>query len=93
MRYMVIETFATGAKPRVYERFHAQGRMLPKGLRYIDSWLEKEGDRCFQLMETDRPELFAAWTPAWQDLVSFEIIELQPQETSSPNPAPDEAEA
>lgn len=27
--------------------------MLPGGLVYINSWLEKEGDRCFQLMETD----------------------------------------
>ena len=27
--------------------------MLPDGLVYIDSWLENDGDRCFQLMETE----------------------------------------
>jgi len=75
-RYMVIEHFAPGAKDRIYERFQTKGRMLPDGLSYIDSWLEKEGDRCFQLMETNDPSLFKLWTDNWKDLVSFEIIEL-----------------
>lgn len=77
MKYMVLETFRPGCKARVYERFQEKGRMLPEGLRYIDSWLEKDGDRCFQLMETDSPDLFDQWTVAWSDLVSFEIIELE----------------
>jgi hypothetical protein len=51
--------------------------MLPDGLGYIDSWLEKDGDRCFQLMETDSPELFETWIASWNDLVSFEVIELE----------------
>ena len=75
-RYMVIEHFAPGAKDKVYERFQTKGRMLPDGLVYIDSWLEKDGDRCFQLMETDDPSLFDRWTRKWSDLVRFEIIEL-----------------
>jgi uncharacterized protein DUF3303 len=77
MKYIAIETFKPGGKGLVYERFREKGRMLPNGLRYIDSWLEKEGDRCFQLMETDAPELFEQWTGAWSDLVSFEIVELE----------------
>ena len=75
-RYMVIEHFASNAKARTYERFHEKGRMLPEGLIYIDSWLEKDGDRCFQLMETADRSLFRFWTDSWKDLVSFEIIEL-----------------
>ena len=75
-QYMVIETFLPGCKEKVYERFHAQGRMLPEGLTYLNSWLEKDGDRCFQLMETDQPSLFALWADKWKDLVSFEVIEL-----------------
>ncbi|MEJ0088818.1 MAG: DUF3303 family protein [Limisphaerales bacterium] len=39
-RYMVIETFLPECKEKIYERFHAQGRMLPTGLIYLDSWLE-----------------------------------------------------
>ncbi len=79
MKYMVVETFAPGGKALVYERFREKGRMLPDGLRYLDSWLEKDGDRCFQLMETDSPSLFEQWINEWRDLVSFEVIELDPQ--------------
>jgi hypothetical protein len=75
-RYMVIERFEPGAKEKVYERFREKGRMLPDGLIYIDSWLEKEGNRCFQLMETNNQLLFDRWTENWSDLVRFEIIEL-----------------
>ena len=80
MNYMIIETFAPGKRHSVYERFHRHGRLLPDGLHYIDSWIEKDGDRCFQLMETSRPELFDEWMSRWQDLVSFEIVELEPGE-------------
>ena len=75
-RYMVIERFAPGAKEKVYERFREKGRMLPDGLTYIDSWLEKDGDRCFQLMETNDRSLFDRWIDNWKDLVRIEIIEL-----------------
>ena len=75
-QYMVIETFRRGGKQKIYERFHAQGRMLPEGLVFLNSWLEKDGDRCFQLMETDDPSLFTVWTEHWKDLVSFEVVEI-----------------
>ena len=74
---MVIETFRPGSRTLVYERFREKGRMLPDGLLYLDSWLEKAGDRCFQLMETEAPELFERWIAKWSDLVSFEVIELE----------------
>src|SRR6266566_5026120 len=73
-QYMVIETFLPGCKQKCYERFHARGRLLPAGLVFLNSWLEKDGDRCFQLMETDDPSLFRVWTERWKDLVSFELI-------------------
>jgi Protein of unknown function (DUF3303) len=73
MRYMVIETFTQGARP-VYERARDHGRMLPDGLRYIDSWVEDGFGRCFQLMETDDPALFERWTARWEDLADFEIV-------------------
>jgi hypothetical protein len=75
-QYMVIETFLPGCKKKIYERFHAQGRMLPDGLIYINSWLEKDGDRCFQLMETDDRSLFDAWIEKWKNLTAFEVVEI-----------------
>jgi len=77
--YMVIETFKPGLKDAVYERFHRCGRMLPQGLLYVDSWLEKDGDRCFQLMQTEDKSLFDQWICHWNDLVDFEIVPIGPK--------------
>ncbi len=76
IKFMVIERFRPGCREKVYKRFHEKGRMLPDGLRYVGSWLEKDGDRCFQLMETEDPSLFQRWMDNWKDLVEFEIFEI-----------------
>ena len=74
---MVLETFRPGRREAVYRRLQERGRMLPTGLRYLDSWVETEGDRCFQLMETEDKSLFGQWTPHWEDLVEFEIVPVE----------------
>jgi len=74
VRYMVIETFKEGPGP-VYARAAERGRMLPPGLEYVESWIdERTLDRCFQLMESESPELFERWTTEWSDLADFEIV-------------------
>ena len=72
---MVIEDYRSGSEP-VYARAAARRRMLPDGLRYIDSWVVDNAslDRCYQLMETEDPALFEEWCARWQDLVRFEIV-------------------
>lgn len=85
-QYMVIESFFPGCKERVYERFQQKGRMLPEGLRYVNSWLEQDGDRCFQLMETDDRSLFQGWLENWKDLVAMEIVELGEKPRPADNP-------
>lgn len=74
MRYMVVERYRNGPGP-VYRRAAAQGRMLPDGLHYVDSWVvdEESLDRCFQLMETDDPALLDEWMARWDDLTEFEV--------------------
>src|SRR5258706_11170788 len=74
MLFMVIERFKNRDAGPVYQRFREQGRMLPEGLTYIDSWTETSFDRCFQLMECEDPGLFLEWISHWQDLVEFEIV-------------------
>ena len=71
--YMVLERFVRGARP-VYERATEQGRLLPDGLVYVDSWVDERLERCFQLMETDDPALFDEWTARWSDLAEFEVV-------------------
>lgn len=72
---MIVEEFVHGARP-VYERAREQGRMLPAGLEYVDSWVDERLERCFQLMETDDPALIDAWIAEWSDLVRFEVVPL-----------------
>jgi hypothetical protein len=53
-----------------------QGRMMPEGLYYRGSWIEKSFDRCFQFMECDDERLFQDWIKNWSDLVDFEIVSV-----------------
>ena len=71
---MVVERYLRGPGP-VYSRVEAKGRMLPDGLRYVDSWVVDDVpmDRCFQLMETDDPSLLDDWMALWSDLTEFEV--------------------
>ena len=75
MLFMVIERFrGHDAAAAVYRRFREKGRMLPDGLTYVDSWVETNHSRCFQLMECDDARHFEEWTARWSDLVNFEIV-------------------
>ena len=74
MLFMVIERFRNRDANAVYQRFRERGRMLPEGLKYVESWTEATFDRCFQLMECEDPYLFQEWLSQWQDLVEFEIV-------------------
>ena len=75
---MVVEKFKNRNALAVYRRSRERGRMLPNGLKYIDSWVETNFDRCFQLMECDDPTLFQQWAVQWQDLVDFEFVPVMP---------------
>ena len=81
MKCMLIETFKPAKTDEAYERFNEKGRMLPEGLEYIDSWLSIDRTKCFQLMETDKIELFDEWIPSWNDLIDFEIIPVEDSPT------------
>jgi hypothetical protein len=74
MLFMVVEHFKDGDPAPVYKRVAEQGRMMPDGLSYVNSWIEIGMDRCFQVMETDDPALLQEWIKNWGDLVDFEVV-------------------
>jgi hypothetical protein len=74
MLFMVIERFKNRDAKAVYRRFRDQGRMAPDGVAYVESWVEANFDRCFQLMECDDVQLLQHWATHWQDLVDFEFV-------------------
>jgi len=78
MLFMVIERFKNRDAKAVYRRFRERGRMAPEGLNYVDSWVESNFDRCFQLMECADARLLHEWAARWQDLVDFEFVPVVP---------------
>jgi hypothetical protein len=73
MLYMVIERFKDRDAKAVNRRFRGKWRMAPEGLDYVDSWVETNFDRCFQLMECGDARLLEEWANHWRDLVEFEF--------------------
>ncbi len=78
MLFMVIERFRRGDAAAAYRRFREGGRMMPAGLTYVARWVEKNRDRCFQLMACDEPDLLQQWAANWRDLVDFEFVPVVP---------------
>ena len=75
MLFMIIERFANNDMVPVYQRVRDVGRMIPDGLKYVDSWVEPNFSRCFQLMECDDLRLLQKWILGWRGAgVSFEIV-------------------
>jgi hypothetical protein len=73
MLYMVIEHFK-GDPVSVYRRFRDRGRLAPEGLRYVNSWVTSDLQKCYQIMECDDPRTLDAWMDQWKDLVDFEVV-------------------
>jgi hypothetical protein len=73
-----------------------EGRMISDGLKYVDSRVESNFSRCFQLMECDDLRLLLEWILNWRGAeMSFEIIPvLTSKETQElVAPFPEEAKA
>jgi len=75
MLYMIIENFKGDPVP-VYRRFRDRGRLAPDGLRYVNSWVTADLQRCYQVMECDDRRLLQEWIEQWKDLVDFEVISV-----------------
>ena len=89
MLFMIIERFRDNDMVPVYQRVRSQGRMLPDGLKFIDSWVEPNFGRCFQLMECDDARLLQTWILQWRGLgVSFEIVPVVPSKDTRELVAP-----
>ena len=73
MQVMVIEHFNGNARA-VYQRFRENGRQMPEGLAYVDSWVDTSYERCFQIVECQSMDLLEGWAENWRDLVTFEFF-------------------
>ena len=88
MLFMVIERFKDRDALAVYRRFRERGRMTPDGLTFVESWVEANCDRCFQIMECDDVRLLQVWAAHWCDLVEFEFVPVAPGKATAEALAP-----
>jgi len=84
MLFMIIERFKDQDAVPAYSRFRDRGRQLPDGLRYVDSWVEANFDRCFQLMECDDLRLIQHWLLTWRGAgITAEIVPVLPSKDAA----------
>ena len=76
MLFMIIERFKDNDMLPIYKRVRDEGRMFPEGLKYIDSWVEPNFSRCFQVMECDDLRLLQEWALKWRG--SGAVLEIVP---------------
>jgi hypothetical protein len=82
---MIVESFRDNDRVPVHQRLREGGRSLPEGLEYVDSWVEANFSRGFQLMRCDDLRLFKAWILGWRDCgVTFEIAPVVPSAEARP---------
>ncbi len=75
MHFMIIERFKDNDMVPIYRRIRDEGRLLPDGLTYVDSWIEPNFGRCFQVMACDDLRLLQQWILKWRGHgVEFEIV-------------------
>lgn len=75
-KYMIIERFRDGKIKEIYDRFEKRGRLVPKGVKFVDSWIDEKVKSCYQLMESDSIEGLHKWISAWEDLTEFEVVRV-----------------
>lgn len=88
MLFIVIEKFRDGDPKPVYRRLRDKGRMAPKGVRYVSSWVTTDFERCFQVMDCDDRALLDEWMSNWSDIADFEVIPVISSEKAAAAIAP-----
>jgi Protein of unknown function (DUF3303) len=89
MLFMIIERFSDNDIVPIYQRLRDSGRSLPDGLEYVDSWIEPNFGRCFQLMRCDDARRFREWVLQWGGFgVTFEIVRAVPSKETQAVVAP-----
>jgi hypothetical protein len=79
MLFMVIERFRDNDMVPIYRQVRDESRMLPEGLKYLDSWVEPNFSRCFQIMECEDLRLIQQWVLEWRGFgVTIEVIPVVP---------------
>ena len=53
---MIIEHYKPRRAQEIYLRFRENGRILPAGVEFIDSWVEENLQKCYAVMKSESNE-------------------------------------
>jgi Protein of unknown function (DUF3303) len=89
MLFMVIERFRENDMVPIYQRLRESGILFLTGLAHVDSWIEPNFGRCFQLMRCDDSRLFQEWVLQRRGFgVTFEMVPVVPSKETQAVVAP-----
>ena len=75
-KYMIVERFYPRQINALYQKFDQEGRGLPQGVTYLNSWIDESVRICFQLMEAESIDLIEEWISHWKEYAEFEIYPI-----------------
>lgn len=89
MLFMIIEHFQNADIVPVYKKLKESGRSLPDEIRYVDSWVDVNCSRCFQLVSCNDAKLLQQWILQWRGTgASFEVVPVISSQDTQQNVAP-----
>ncbi len=74
MKYMIIERFYSSKLKDLYLKLEQEGRLLPNGVTFINSFIDEKVQICFQIIESDSISLIHQWIEHWTEYADFEIF-------------------
>jgi hypothetical protein len=71
---MIIERFYPDKIKAMYNRLDEEGRSLPEGVKYVNSWIDENIETCYQIMESESREKLNEWMDNWEGFCIWEVI-------------------
>lgn len=82
MTFLIIEYFNPDKVKELYQRLAQEGRHLPDGVVYVNSWVDLELKTCYQIMEAENLGEIQAWLVQWEDFATFKVIPVMDSNTA-----------
>ena len=74
MLYIIIEKFHEGKIKELYKRLDNEGRFIPDGVTYVNSWVDEKCEICYQVMESESLEKLQEWMNNWEGFCDWEVV-------------------
>jgi len=80
MKFITIATWEPQQRDELFKRRMENGRMVPKGIKVINEWVDTQGGRAVWLYEVESAMEGFKWANRWSDINKFEsfpVVEVE----------------